>query len=104
LNTENFGKCHRRVGSSAYGRRQRGLGGRGLPWIFIYGTNTVDRVLKVLFFGVFLLFFRSFFRCSLSPPPPPGKGLLNIAIFGLFCYSVAPPLPGNFSADALVLL
>jgi len=52
-----------------------GQGGGGVvhPWIFIHGTNVVDRGLKVLFFGQFLLFF------------------------GLF--SVAPP--GNFSADTL---
>jgi len=31
------------------------------PWIFIHGTNTVDRGLKVLFFCVFAI-FRSFFR------------------------------------------
>jgi len=49
------------------------------PWIFIHGTNIVDRGLKALFFGVFLLLFGLFFRC----PPPPWKGL-NSAIFGLF--------------------
>jgi len=37
-------------------------GGRGAvpPWIFIYGTNTIDKGLKVLFFGLF----------SVGPPPP----------------------------------
>jgi len=46
-------------------------GGKGgvVPWIFIFihGTNIVDKGLKVLIFGVFffyLLFFFSF------PPPP----------------------------------
>jgi len=38
-----------------------GSGGQGgavpLPWIFKHGTNIVDRGLKVLFFGLFLLFF-----------------------------------------------
>jgi len=36
------------------------------PWIFIHGTNIVDRSLKVIFFGVFLLFFDLF---SVAPPP-----------------------------------
>jgi len=36
------------------------------PWIFKYGTNTVDRGLKVLFFGPFFAIFWSF-RC---PPLP----------------------------------
>jgi len=32
-----------------------GSGGQGAcpPWIFIHGTNIVDRDLKVLFFGLF---------------------------------------------------
>jgi len=48
----------------------RGGGFRGPSWIFIHGTNIVDRGLKVLFFGLFLLVFGlSFFRCS-----PPGRG------------------------------
>jgi len=51
-------------------------GGRAPPWIFKHGTNIVDKDLKVLFFGLFLL------------------------TFGLF--SVAPP-PGKFSADVLGL-
>jgi len=38
-----------------------GQGGRGSPWIFKHGTNTVDRGLNVLFFGLFLLFFGLFF-------------------------------------------
>jgi len=52
-----------------HGRRQRGAGGRAPPWIFKYGTNIVDRGLKVLFFDLFLLFFDLFFIW----PPPPGK-------------------------------
>jgi len=47
-----------------------GRGGRGPcpPWIFIHGTNIVDRGLKVLFsafFAIFLFFF---------PLLPPGRG------------------------------
>jgi len=41
------------------------------PWIFKHGTNTVDRGLKVRFFGPFLLFFGIF---SVAPPPTPGRG------------------------------
>jgi len=36
-----------------------------LSWIFIHGTNIVDRSLKVLFFGIFC-YFSVFF--SLAPP------------------------------------
>jgi len=32
------------------------------PWIFTHGTDTVDRGLIVLFFGLFWLFFGLFFR------------------------------------------
>jgi len=39
---------------------------RGLPWIFIHGTNIVNRGLKVLFFGVFLQFFGLFFAAPLG--------------------------------------
>jgi len=63
-----------------------GSGGQWLPsWIFIDGTNIIDRGLKVLFFGLF-------FRC-----PHPGRGLI-VLFFGLFSvvFSVFPP-PGNFS-------
>jgi len=66
-------------------------GGRG---IFIHDTNIVDRRLKVLFFGVFLLFFGLFFRCS-----PPWKRL-DSAIFNLFLlffglFFPLPLLPGR---------
>jgi len=40
-----------------HGHRQRGAGPP--PWIFMHGTNVVDRGLKVLF-SVFLLFFGLF--------------------------------------------
>jgi len=40
-----------------------GRGGRAPPWIFKHGTNIVDRGLKVLFFGLFSVFF------PLFPPP-----------------------------------
>jgi len=66
-------KYSRRKQEQLVGGMGVGSGGPCPPWIFIRGTNTVDRGLKVLFFGVFLLFL------------------------GLF--SVGPP--GNFSADAL---
>jgi len=46
-----------------YGRRQ---GEVLAPWIFIHGTNIVDRGLKLLFFGLFLLFC-FFFRCPTHP-------------------------------------
>jgi len=66
-------------------------------WIFIHGTDIVNRGLIVLFF-VFFSIFRSFFRL---PPLPPWKRL-NSAIFRFFfCYPPLAPTPGNFSADAL---
>jgi len=71
-------------------RSQRGMkawveeaGGRvRASWIFIHGTDIVDR-------GFIVLFFRSFFRC-----PLPWKRL-NSAIFDLFLlysifYQLAP--------------
>jgi len=76
-------------------------GGRGAvepPWIFIPDTNIVDRGLKVLFFGDFLLFFDHFFRW------PPWKRL-NSAIFRSFCnFSVffSVGLPWKLFVDALV--
>jgi len=69
-----------------------GMGAVHGLWIFIHGTNIVDRGLKVLFFGVF---------CYFSVATSPGRGLI-VLFFGLF--SVAPPLPpGNFSAGAIGL-
>jgi len=38
--------------------------GQGAPWIFIHGTDIVDRGLIVLFFGLFYV------------APPPGRGLI----------------------------
>jgi len=38
-----------------------GAGGPWPPWIFMHGTNIVDRGLKVLFFGLFCHF--SVFFC-----------------------------------------
>jgi len=60
----------------------QGGGGRA-PWIFKYGTNIVDRGLKVLFFSFFVfefsfLIFFGLFRCL-----PPRKRL-NSAIFRYF--------------------
>jgi len=60
------------------------------PWIFIHGTNIVNRGLKVLFFSVILLFFQSFFRC-----PPPSLKEANIAIFGVFLLFFDLPTPLN---------
>jgi len=69
-------------------------------WIFIHGTNIVDRGLKVPFLVFFLLFF-GLFPC----PLPPSWKRLNSAIFGLFAvfwpfFRCPPPLE-IFSADAL---
>jgi len=78
-------------------------GGRGHSWIFIHGTDIVDKGLIVLFFGRFLLFFR-YFAVAL---PHPGKAF-NSTIFRSFfiaifrSFSVAPL--GNFSANALAKL
>jgi len=72
-----------------------GQGGRGPPWIFKYGTNIVDKSLKVLFLGLFLLFFGLFFRW---PPLKETNSAIFLLIFGLF--SVGSP-PGKFSADNL---
>jgi len=80
----------------AHGRRQRGAG-RGAvspSWIFKYGTNIVDRGLKVLFFGHFY-YFSVFFSL------PPSWKRLNSAIFRTVFPSA--PLPEKFSADALEL-
>jgi len=35
-----------------------GQGGHGPPWIFIHGTNIVERALKVLFLAIFWSFLR----------------------------------------------
>jgi len=40
----------------AHGRRQRGAGRAVAPWIFIHGTDIIDR-------GLIMLFFRLFYRC-----------------------------------------
>jgi len=72
-----------------------GSGGVPPPRTFIHDTNIVDRGLKVLFFGIFLLFFRSFFSLAL-----PLWKRLNSAIFRYF-FRYPPLSPGKFSADAL---
>jgi len=82
-----------------------GQGGPWPPWIFIHGTNIVERGLKVrAIFGVFCYFFGLF---SAASPPPSGRGLIVLfsvflLFFGLFFRWPLPP--GNFSADALVHL
>jgi len=58
-----------------------GQGGHALPWIFIHGTNIVNKGLKVLF-SAFFAIFRYF-----------------LLIFSLF--PLAPSPLGKFSADAL---
>jgi len=73
-----------------------GSGGQGTmaqPWIFIHGTNLVDKGLKVLFFGVF--YFSVFFSVASIFPPPPLKEAFNSAIFRSFLlffsiFSVGP--------------
>jgi len=52
--------------------------GRGAvaPWIFIHGTDIVDRGIIVIFFGLFLLFFGIF-----SVPPPSWKRASPMEIF-----------------------
>jgi len=74
-----------------------GSGGRGPyhSWIFIHGTDIVDRV----FFGIFFAIFCSFFRCPLTGSFPPHRKRFNSAIFGIFYYFSfflllpPPPLP-----------
>jgi len=60
-------KCCERLSldTTSHGHRQRGAEGRPPFWIFMHGTNIVDRGLKVLF-SVFFAIFRYFFR---YPPP-----------------------------------
>jgi len=62
-----------------------GSGSRGALWIFIHGTDIVDRGLIVLLFVYFFAIFRSFFPVD----PFPWKRL-NSAIFQYFF--VAPSL------------
>jgi len=60
-----------KLGIHSHGRRQQLVGGGAVPppaWIFIHGTDIVDRGLIVLF-SVFFANFWPFFRC----PPSPGK-------------------------------
>jgi len=72
------------VGNGGQGKRAHPL------QIFVHGTNIIDKSSKVLFFGVFSLFFGLFFPL---PPLPPGRGLV-VLLFGLFAifgpFSVAP--------------
>jgi len=77
-----------------------GQGGVPPTWIFVHGTNLVNKGI-VLFFGFFLLFFGLFFLA----PHPPKKGIIVLLFslfyyFGVFVFVAIPP--GNFSADALV--
>jgi len=58
-----------------------GRRGHGIPWIFIHGTDIVNKGLIVLFFGLFLLFFGLFFVALL----PRGRDLI-VLFFGVFCY------------------
>jgi len=56
--------------TQAWASTARGRGGPWPPWIFIHGTNIVDRGLIVPFFGIFMQFCNLFSRC-----PPHGRGL-----------------------------
>jgi len=57
-----FANCAALMGVGSEGQ---GKEGPCPTWIFIHGTNIVDRGLKVLYFGLFLLFFDLF---SVGPP------------------------------------
>jgi len=77
--------------------RQRGRA--PFPWIFIHGTDIVDRALIALFFGLLLLFLVFF------PLASPWKRLYS-AIFAVFFaifrfFFHCPPSTRSFSADAL---
>jgi len=79
-----------------------GQGGTVPPWIFIHGTDIIDRAIfrsfLVLFFGLFLLFFGVFSVASSWKR----RLVLFFVIFLLFFILFPlPPLPENFSADAL---
>jgi len=69
-------------------------------WIFIHGTDLVDRFLIVLFFGLF----------SVATPLPPGRGLIVLffAIFRSFfrCLplEIFLPTPLNSSMFTVALL
>jgi len=51
------------------------------PWIFIHGTDIVDRGLIVLFFGLLL-----FFGLFPLPSPPPLEIFLPTPLHELSCY------------------
>jgi len=70
-----------------HGRRQRGAGGPCPLWIFIHGTNIVNRGLKMLFFGILLVF--GLFSVP-PPPPPPGAGNSFFFFFFFFFLSLTP--------------
>jgi len=57
-----------------------GAGGACPSWIFIHGTNIVDRTLKCYFSVFFLLYFGLFFLYL----PLTGRGFI-VLFFGLFC-------------------
>jgi len=59
-----YGKSYAFISSEAWASA---AGGAVDPWIFIHGTDIVDRGLIVLFFGLFLLFFDLFSVAPLSP-------------------------------------
>jgi len=59
------------------------------PWIFMYGTDIVDRGLIVLFFDL-LLFFSLF---TVGPSPGRGSILLFFDLFAIFRAFIRCPLP-----------
>jgi len=58
-----------------------GQEGHGPPWIFIHGTNIVDRGLKVLFFGLFFRFHSVVINkcCLLNPKKYLAKSVLSFS-------------------------
>jgi len=69
------------------------------PWVFIHDTYIVDRGLKVLFFGVFLLFFGLF---SVAPFPP-GRGVIVLIFRSYFPLPLSSPPPKVFLPTLLIL-
>jgi len=80
-------------------------GGRGAcpPWIFIHGTNIVNKGLIVIFFGLFLLFFGLFLHCPPSPWKRNNSAILRSFFRCLFLMEIflPTPLPATTSLTTL---